>query len=238
MDVWLRSWPRIIGPILRQGPTATENGCPDGQGFTRPTPRLADVDPWPIAAVVAGYLIGSVDFGVLVPRLFGVDIYEVGSGNPGTTNVLRNLGKGAAAIVLVGDVLKGVVAAAIGAWVGPEATGFAAGFGAVAGHCFPLWHRFKGGKGVATTGGMLLWMSPVLGAVLVPAWALVTAGLKKASIASLLMALALVPGLVIAGHRGWSLVWAGAASVLILYRHGENIIRLLSGSENTIEESP
>jgi glycerol-3-phosphate acyltransferase PlsY len=181
-------------------------------------------------------VIGSADFGVIVPRVFGVDIYDVGSGNPGTTNVLRSLGKGAAAAVLVGDMLKGLVAAAIGVAVGPDIVGFAAGFAAVVGHCFPVWHRFKGGKGVATTGGMVLWMEPILGAVLTIAWALITAVLKRASVASLFMAIALVPGLALVGRRGWSLGWAAAVSVLILYRHRENISRLLSGSENTIEE--
>jgi len=187
---------------------------------------------------MAGYLIGSVDFGVVVPRLLGVDIYGTGSGNPGTTNVLRSLGKGAAALVLIGDALKGLAAAAAGAAVGPESVGFAAGFAAVVGHCFTLWHRFKGGKGVATTGGMVLWMSPILGAILISIWALITLVAKRASVASLFMALALIPGLAVTGHRNWSLVWAGAASFLILYRHRENITRLLSGSEHTIEESP
>ena len=118
-----------------------------------------------------------------------------------------------------------------------KAAGFAAGFAAVVGHCYPVWHRFRGGKGVATAGGMVLWLSPILGAVLVPAWALITAVLKKASVASLALALALVPGVLIAGHRGWSVVWAGAAAVLILYRHKGNIARLLAGSEHSIEES-
>ena len=196
------------------------------------------MDPWSVAAVVAGYLIGSVDFGVIVPRLLGVDIYDIGSGNPGTTNVLRSMGKGTAAVVLTGDFLKGLAAAALGAAAGTEATGFAAGSAAVLGHCFPLWHRFKGGKGVATAGGMVLWMSPVLGSILTIGWALVTLVAKRASIASLSVALVLVPGLAIVKVRGWSLIWASAASLLILYRHRDNITRLLSGLEHTIEESP
>lgn len=187
---------------------------------------------------MAGYLIGSTDFGVIVPRLFGVDIYGVGSGNPGTTNVLRTMGKGAAAAVLAGDMLKGLAAAALGTLAGPDAVGFAAGFAAVVGHCFPVWHRFKGGKGVATAGGMILWMAPIVGAILVPAWAVITAILKKASVASLLLATAMVPSLAAAGRRGWSLIWAAGAALLILYRHSGNISRLLTGSEHTIEESP
>ena len=194
------------------------------------------MDPWAVVAIVAGYLIGSADFGVIVPRLLGVDIYDVGSGNPGTTNVLRSMGKVAAAAVLLGDMAKGLAAAALGDVIGSDALGFATGFAAVAGHCFPVWHRFKGGKGVATTGGMALWMQPVLGGVLVLGWALLVMAVRRASIASLVLATALVPGLAIVGQRGWSLVWAGGASLLILYRHSSNIDRLISGSENTIEE--
>lgn len=194
------------------------------------------MDPWAVAAVVAGYLIGSVDFGVVVPRLLGVDIYGVGSGNPGTTNVLRSVGKGWAAVVLIGDLLKGLGAAALGAAADPAATGYAAGFAAALGHCYPVWHRFKGGKGVATTGGAVLWMAPVVGAILVGSWAAVTVATRKASVASLLLALALVPSLALAGRRGWALVWMGAAALLILYRHHGNIARLLAGSEHGIEE--
>jgi len=194
------------------------------------------VDPWAVAAIVAGYFIGSADFGVIVPRILGVDIYDVGSGNPGTTNVLRSMGKVAAAVVLLGDMAKGMAAAALGDLAGSDALGFAAGLAAVAGHCFPVWHRFKGGKGVASTGGMALWMEPILGGVLVLVWALLVMAAKRASIASLVLAATLVPGLAIAGQRGWSLVWAGGAALLILYRHRGNINRLISGSEHTIEE--
>ena len=113
------------------------------------------MDAWDIAAIVAGYLLGSVDFGVIVPRLLGVDIYGTGSGNPGATNVLRTMGRKEAALVLLGDLAKGVGAAALGSWAGGPVIGFAAGLAAVVGHCFPVWHRFKGGKGVAAAGGMV-----------------------------------------------------------------------------------
>lgn len=196
------------------------------------------MDPWSIVAVVAGYLIGSVDFGVVVARVRGVDIYGVGSGNPGATNVLRSMGRGTAAVVLAGDVLKGVAAAGLGGLAGGDATGFAAGLAAAVGHCYPIWHRFRGGKGVATTGGVTLWMEPVLGAILVPLWALVTAVARKASVASLLLAVLLVPGLAVFGWRGWPLVWAGAAVALVLYRHRGNVMRLLRGAEHNIEGSP
>jgi len=194
------------------------------------------VDVPSILAVVAGYFIGSIDFGVIVPRLQGVDIYRLGSGNPGASNVLRSLGRKSAALVLLGDLLKGVVAATIGDLVGTEAVGFAAGFAAVTGHCFPVWYRFRGGKGVATAGGMLLWMEPLFGVLMIALWGGLVALTKRASVASIALAVACVPGLMAFGHRGWSLVWAGAAGLLVLGRHWGNIRRLASGEEHTIGE--
>lgn len=184
---------------------------------------------------VVGYLIGSIDFGVLVPRLFGVDIYSTGSGNPGASNVLRTMGRGAAAAVMLGDIAKGVGAAALGDLVVGEAAGFAAGFAAVLGHCFPIWHRFRGGKGVAAAAGMTLWLEPLLGVGMLAAWGLLVAVTKRASIASLVVVAAYVPLLVVFDHEGWSLVWAGLAAVLVVARHHGNIRRLLTGSERTVE---
>lgn len=195
------------------------------------------MDPSSVAIVVAAYLVGSVDFGVIVPRLSGIDIYSRGSGNPGATNVLRTMGRKVAAMVMVGDLLKGMAAASVGSLVGGPVVGFAAGFAAVVGHCFPLWHRFRGGKGVATTGGMAVWLAPIVGIGLLAAWAAIAALTRRASIASLAVAAAFVPALVAAGQRGWSLVWAGAAVVLVGVRHQGNVRRLLRGAEPVIEAS-
>ncbi|HAX81645.1 MAG TPA: acyl-phosphate glycerol 3-phosphate acyltransferase [Actinobacteria bacterium] len=192
------------------------------------------MEPIAIAAVAAGYLLGSIDFGVIIPKVRGVDIYAHGSGNPGTTNVLRSMGRKAAAAVMMGDMAKGLAAAAIGDLAAGEAVGFAAGFAAVLGHCYPVWHRFHGGKGVATAGGMMLWLEPLLGLALLLVWVLLAFAAKRASLASLLVAIALVPGALAFGHRGWSLVWAGAAALLVVVRHRENIRRLLVGAERRI----
>jgi glycerol-3-phosphate acyltransferase PlsY len=189
-----------------------------------------------IAVAVAGYLVGSIDFGVIIPRLRGVDIYSRGSGNPGATNVLRSMGRKMAAVVVLGDISKGLVAAIAGDLLVGEAAGFASGFAAVLGHCFPVWHRFRGGKGVATAGGMTLWMAPLAGVGFIVAWALIVGSTRRASIASIVSATALTPLLAVLGHRGWSLVWAGAASFLLVARHHANIRRLLGGSEHRIEE--
>jgi glycerol-3-phosphate acyltransferase PlsY len=188
-------------------------------------------------AVIAGYLIGSIDFGVIVPRLQGVDIYRMGSGNPGASNVLRSVGKTSAALVLLGDVLKGLSAAALGDLAGSDALGFAAGLAAVVGHCFPVWYRFKGGKGVAAAGGVVFWMEPLLGLVLLAVWAGLVGLTRRASIASLALAVLYVPGLVLFDHRGWSLVWGAATALLIVIRHWGNIRRLIAGAEHTIGET-
>lgn len=192
------------------------------------------MEPSVIAVVVVGYLIGSVDFGVIVPRMRGIDIYTHGSGNPGTTNVLRTMGRKAAIAVMVGDMAKGCLAAALGDLVATEPVGFAAGFAAVVGHCFPIWHRFHGGKGVATAGGAMLWLEPLLGLAFLVVWVLLAFVARRASLASLVVATALVPGVVVFGHRGWSVVWSLAIAGLVIVRHHENIRRLISGAEHRI----
>ena len=185
-------------------------------------------------ALLLGYLIGSIDFGVIVPRLMGKDIYAQGSGNPGTSNVFRTVGKKAAAAVLVGDSLKGVAAAGIGATLVDPIVGFAAAFAAVVGHCFPLWHRFHGGRGVATAVGAVRWLQPMWGLILAVGWGTVVATTKTASIASLVALVLYVPGYALFGTRGVSLVWAGAAALLVIARHSANIKRILSGSERRV----
>ncbi len=188
-----------------------------------------------VAGFVAAYLLGSVDFAVLVARARGADIYELGSGNPGAANVMRSLGWKAAVPVMLGDLAKGAVAAWVGTVLGgSEVAGFAAGFAAVLGHCFPVWHRFRGGKGVATALGAVIWMEPLVGLALVVVWALLLALTKVSSIGSLVATALMVPGVALAGASPWSLVWVGAVTVLVLTRHRENIRRLAGGEERSI----
>lgn len=193
------------------------------------------MDGTTVAVVAVGYLIGSVDFGVVVSRLRGIDIYSTGSGNPGATNVLRSIGRTTAALVVLGDIGKGIGAAALGDLMVGEAAGFAAGAAAVLGHCFPIWHGLRGGKGVATTGGMIIWLEPLLAAPLLIVWGLAVWLTKRASVASLVAVALVVPGLAGFSHRGWSLVWAAAAALLVIARHEGNIRRLLRGAEHTVE---
>lgn len=187
-----------------------------------------------IVAVVAAYLIGSVSFGIIVASANGIDIRTVGSGNPGTSNVMRVLGKRRAAIVLVGDGLKGVIAALIGAAMVDPNFGYVTLFAAVVGHSFPAWHRFNGGKSVATAIGGILYLSPIVGVVLAVVWLALVLVWKTASIASLTVMVLLVPGLAIAGETTVELLWAGATAVFVIVRHSGNIERILTRRERTV----
>lgn len=196
-----------------------------------------------VFALAAGYLLGSVDFAVLVGKLKGVDIYSVGSGNPGTSNVLRTMGKGAAAAVLVGDLLKGLAAGLVGYLLAPAGNGLlssglvaAAGFMAVVGHCYPLFHRFKGGKGIATGLGVIIWASPLAALIMVSAWAVLVKLTKVAAIGSLAVVIAAIPLLMALGVDWPILVWVGAALVLIVWRHRGNIARMMSGGDAKVVE--
>ena len=186
-------------------------------------------------ALVIAYLLGSIDTGVIVPRLFGVNIYDHGSGNPGASNVMRTMGKKAGAAVMLGDATKGLVAALIGASMVSPSVGFWCPLFAVVGHVFPIWHRFTGGRGVATAIGAVVYLEPWFGLVLVVGWGGTVAATKTASIASLGAMAVYVPGYMVFGWRGWPLVAAGLTAALVIARHAGNIKRLVRGREQTVE---
>lgn len=188
------------------------------------------------AAVVIGYLLGGALFGVIVPRLSGVDIYSVGSGNPGTANVARTVGKPRALLTVLGDIGKGSLAAAVGLWLGNSDTAaYAAGLAAVLGHCFPIWRPLGGGKGVATAIGVFLVTAPWVGVGSLVLWGTQLAVTRVASAGSLIVAVAWVPALAIAGERRWPLLLAAAISLVVLTRHHENIRRLATGTERRVD---
>ncbi len=190
-------------------------------------------------ALAAAYVVGSIDFAVVVARMYGVDITKEGSGNPGASNVLRTVGRLPAALVLVGDALKGVVGAGMGL-VASGTTDFrnhwvlAAGLAAVLGHCYPVFHRFRGGKGVATGFGVLLFSIPVAALIEIMIWAIVVAVTKTAALGSLVVLILALPFAYWQGIRGAGLLWLGATLALILWRHRSNLSRLLSGSEGKV----
>ena len=147
---------------------------------------------------------------------------------------MRTIGKKAGAVVMLLDAGKGVAAAAIGAAVSTE-LGFWCGLAAVVGHVFPLWLRFRGGRGVATAIGAILFLAPWFGLLLAIGWGATVAVTKTASIASLAAMLLYVPGYAIYGYRGWALIAATVTAALVIVRHTANIRRLLGGREQTVE---
>ena len=228
------SSPAIVVDFATGGKDYRRCGCHAGRRDR--TPRLRAMET--VVALVVAYLVGSIDFGVIVPRVMGIDIYEHGSGNPGTSNVFRTLGKKAAAVVLLGDALKGIAAVGLAAAIGDsEATTHAAAVTAVLGHVLPIWHGFKGGRGVATAIGAAIWLEPWFGLGLAVVWAVVVIVTKTASIASLGAMALFVPGFAIAGTRGWSLLWVAVVSVIVIARHSGNIQRIIRRSERTVTES-
>lgn len=184
-----------------------------------------------ILVVVISYLLGSISFGVLVARSQGIDIRTVGSGNTGTSNVMRVLGKKLGAVVLLGDAAKGAIAAALGVALVDPAFGYIALLAAVIGHAFPIFHGFRGGKGVATALGGFIVLAPIVGIVLTVAWAVILIVWKTASIGSLVVMVLVVPLLALTGRTGSELLWATAIVLFVLFRHSSNIVRLVQGSE-------
>jgi glycerol-3-phosphate acyltransferase PlsY len=201
--------------------------------------------PYPIlfAVVVAGYLLGTIPFGVIATRLGGAgDIRKVGSGNIGATNVLRTGRRDLAAITLIGDGGKGAVAALLahalaGRLGAPEAAGFLAalaGGSAFFGHLFPVWLGFRGGKGVATFFGVMIAVAWPVGLMAGATWIALAILLRWSSLAALAAA-ALAPLYALAMHAGAPVVTlAVGMAVVIFVRHHENIARLLKGEEPKI----
>ena len=185
--------------------------------------------------VLAGYLLGSVPFGLLLGWRRGVDIRERGSGNIGATNVLRVVGKAEAAATLVLDGLKGAAPVLAARVLGTgDHWAAAAGLSAVLGHCFPVFLRFRGGKGVATALGALLAALPAVGLVAVLVWLLTALSFRYSSLAALLAAASVPVAAAAWEGRGPLLAFTLVLAGLIVVRHHENIRRLWRGEEQKI----
>ena len=198
-------------------------------------------------ALALGYLLGSIPFAGLVSRAMGLpDPRSFGSGNPGATNVLRSGSRLAAAITLVGDAVKGSAAVWLGATlavhaspgaVGAETLAALAGFAAFLGHLYPCTLGFAGGKGVATAAGVLLALSPLAGLVVIVVWIAVAALSRYASLAGVVAALAAAglwcAILRLSAETGLVVLMAG----LLIWRHRENVRRLIAGTESKIGRS-
>ena len=186
------------------------------------------------ALLVCAYLLGSINTALVVTGARRVDIRGVGSGNPGASNVMRTLGRGPATVVYLADLLKGLLPSLVGILVGDATAAGLVGFGAVIGHCYPIFHRFRGGKGVATASGVVLALSPVVMILMVAVYAILLAITRISAIGSLTTVLVAIPGLLLAGVDSGAVGWYAATALLILYRHRSNLARLRTGTENRI----
>jgi glycerol-3-phosphate acyltransferase PlsY len=213
--------------------------------------------------VVTSYLLGSIPFGLIVSKSQGLDIREHGSKNIGATNVWRVMGKKWGLTTFICDVLKGLAAVLLGKWIAAhwaihvplphgheriehlagDFAGIAAAMGCILGHNFPVWLRFKGGKGVATSLGVIFGMMPLAALLTFAVWGVVFKVSRYVSLASLLAAVALpiivVGMLFFGGLHGWgNFYFAVAAALLVIRRHRENIARLVAGTENRFGTKP
>jgi glycerol-3-phosphate acyltransferase PlsY len=196
---------------------------------------------------VQAYLLGSIPFGLLVSRSQGIDIRTVGSGNIGATNVWRFVGRKWGVITFIADALKGWLAVIIGHAIASRMLppgvhdlayfGIAAAIGCIIGHTFPIWLGFRGGKGVATSLGVIFGMMPLASIIDFALWGIVFKVTGYVSLASIVAAFALpviVIGLLFTGGiHGWAnFYFACAAGLLVIYRHRDNIKRLVEGTEH------
>lgn len=191
----------------------------------------------PIIAIVISYLLGSVSFSVVIAKwMKGIDIRQHGSGNAGATNTLRVLGKGPAIGVLALDVLKGMGAVWLGKWLGAD-NGWIpvlCGIAAIVGHNWPVYFRFKGGKGIATTIGVMATLSflPALFAGIIAILSIVFT--RYVSLGSLLFT-GLLPIFIVLLGRPWEVFWASLLLCIFAFvRHRSNIVKIVQGKENKI----
>lgn len=186
--------------------------------------------------LLLGYLLGSIPFGLVLTRLTGRgDIREIGSGNIGATNVLRTGSKGLAAATLILDALKGTAAVLLAEQLWPGSGRYAA-TGALVGHLYPVWLRFKGGKGVATLLGILLGLAWPIGAIYAAVWIGLLLVVRISSVAGMTAAVSAPIAASLMGHPELVLMLAGFA-LLIVWKHKENIARLLAGTEPRVGRS-
>ena len=187
-----------------------------------------------ISAAILGYVFGSIPFGLLLTKAAGLgDVRNIGSGNIGATNVLRTGNKAIAAATLLCDILKGTIPVLIAAhfWGGDAA--IIAAFGAMAGHIFPVWLRFKGGKGVATLIGVLFGLYWPLAVIFISVWVIVATAMKYSSLAALTSS-SLLPIWAWGFGRSDLVLWLVVLTAIVWITHKANILRLISRTESKI----
>jgi len=193
----------------------------------------ADAAPFYAAALIVGYFLGSIPFGLFFTRVAGLgDIRDIGSGNIGATNALRTGNRWVAGGTFLGDMGKGALAVLLARQFGPDMA-IIAGFGALIGHIFPVWLRFKGGKGISTYIGILLALSWPVGLLFCATWLAVTLTFRISSLSALVASL--LSPVYFAWLDQWQMVELSIVLVfLVFFAHRENIARLLAGTEPRI----
>ena len=181
--------------------------------------------------LLPAYLLGTFPNAAIVARSRGIDIQQVGSGNPGASNVARVMGAKWGVVVFILDGLKGAIPAAVGLLLDERATAYGMLIAAVLGHMFPITRRFRGGKGVATMGGGALVVQPIVSLGLLAFWVVVRKLSGKASVASLAIMVGLPVAVAVKGAPGWEVATIVGCNALVLVRHVDNIKRLLTGRE-------
>ena len=190
-----------------------------------------------ILTTVAAYLLGSVPFGLVITRLFGLgDLRSIGSGNIGATNVLRTGSKPAALLTLICDVGKGAFAVLVARALVGDMAAIAAGAAAFIGHCFPIYLRFRGGKGVATFLGTVLALAWPVGLVTATTWMAVAALSRLSSLAALVAAASAPPVALLLGYSGPMAIALLLMTIVIYIRHSANIARIRARTEPRIGE--
>ena len=184
-----------------------------------------------VAACLFSYAVGTFPSAVMIARSKGIDITKVGSGNPGASNISRALGFKWGVLVFVLDAAKGALAAAAGLLVDSAALGLVCGALSIVGHMFPATRGFRGGKGIATGGGILLVLHPLVAVAAIGFWVVVAKVTKKASIASIIVVPLIPLMFLVEGARLWEILGIIGLGALIEIRHLPNIKRLLAGSE-------
>lgn len=187
-----------------------------------------------LITLIISYLLGSVPMGLLLTKMMGKgDLRKVGSGNIGATNVMRVGGLRMAGAVWLLDMAKAIIAVFIGRYVAGDVFGAWCGFAAIVGHCYPVWLKFKGGKGISSMFGVLLAVSPIAFVICAIEWLLVALTSGKSSFgATVVFCQIPVLGFILGWNFGWVFL---AIGLLCMWRHRENIKRLISGTESKIE---
>ena len=184
-------------------------------------------------SILAGYLLGSLNTSLIVGRFYNVDVRKHGSGNAGMTNTLRTLGKKAALFVILGDIVKGILAYLAGYYIyGGQTGGLFGGTACIFGHIWPVFFRFRGGKGVLTAFAVLLMFDWKIALGLFAVFAIILLATRYVSLGSITAAFLFPVAAAVFGRGTQTLIFSGIIAVIVIAKHHENIKRLLSGTES------